>query len=105
MTLESIISKCKGWLDPCPYPRPEGYDGLQVDWGEKAFVNPPWGNIRPFVEKALIECEKGCCVHMLLLAKPTTKVFQDVIFPNEEVEWLRGRVPYHRLRDGTTVCL
>ena len=105
LTPASIMSKYEGWLDPCPHPRPSGFDGLQMDWGEKAFVNPPWGNIRPWVEKALTESGKGCEVHMLLPAKPTTRVFQDIIFPNAEVEWIRGRVPYHRLRDGTTVCL
>ena len=105
LTPASIMSRYEDWLDPCPHPRPEGFDGLAIDWGEKAFVNPPWGNLRPWVDKALVESRKGCCVHMLLPAKPTTKVFQDVIFPKAEVEWIRGRVPYHRLRDGTTVCL
>jgi hypothetical protein len=92
LTPASIMSRYEDWLDPCPHPRPEGFDGLAIDWGEKAFVNPPWGNIRPWVEKALLEREKGCCVHMLIAAKPTTRVFQDIIFPNAEVEWLRGRV-------------
>ena len=92
-------------MDPCPHPRPEGFDGLQVDWGKKAFVNPPWGYIRPWVEKALVERGKGCCVHMLIAAKPTTRVFHDLIFPNADVEWLRGRVPYHRVRDQKTVSL
>ena len=105
LTPASIMSKYEGWLDPCPHPRPSGFDGLQVDWGEKAFVNPPWGNVRPWVEKALLERRKGCCVHMLIAAKPTTRVFHDLIFPNAEVEWLRGSVPYHRLTDGTTVSL
>lgn len=42
---------------------------------------------------------------MLLLAKPTTSVLQDIIFPNGKMEWIQGRAPYHKLRDGATVCL
>ena len=105
LTPDSIMSKYATYYDPCPHPRPFGFNGLEVDWGEKAFVNPPWGNIRPWVEKAVLESKRGCCVHMLLPATPTTRVFQDVILPNAEVEWLRGRVAYHRLIDGKTVCL
>ena len=105
LTPDCIMSKYEDWFDPCPHPRPSGFDGLQVNWGDKASVNPPWRHIRPWVEKALIESGKGCCVHMLLAAKPTTSVFQDIIFSNGKVEWIRGRVPYLRLRDGKTVSL
>lgn len=30
--------------DPCPYPLPQGYDGLQADWGNSSYVNPPFGS-------------------------------------------------------------
>ena len=63
LTPESIMSKYEGWYDPCPHPRHSGFDGLEVAWGQKAFVNPPWGNIRPWVEKALLERGKGCCAY------------------------------------------
>lgn len=55
-------------FDPCPYPKPEGFDGLTCDWGKASYVNPPFGSIihngkkkgpTAWVRKALMEQAKG----------------------------------------------
>lgn len=54
-------------FDPCPYPRPEGYDALAAPWGRMNFVNPPFrrrdgvNGLGPtaFVRKAIAEQERG----------------------------------------------
>lgn len=55
-------------FDPCPYPKPEGFDGLNADWGSSSYVNPPFGVVlhkgrkkgaTAWVRKALEEHGKG----------------------------------------------
>lgn len=55
-------------FDPCPYPLPDGHDGLTCDWGTSNYVNPPFGSIMhngkkkgatAWVRKALEEQKKG----------------------------------------------
>lgn len=47
-------------FDPCPNPRPAGYDGLSESWKESNWVNPPfWGGITGWIRKAIAEQERG----------------------------------------------
>jgi hypothetical protein len=55
-------------FDPCPYPKPEEFDGLTEEWGESNYVNPPFGTIMrdgkkkgitAWARKAIAEYKKG----------------------------------------------
>jgi hypothetical protein len=54
--------------DPCPYPKPEGFDGLNEEWGKISYVNPPFGVVdingkkvgaTAWFRKAKVEADKG----------------------------------------------
>jgi hypothetical protein len=55
--------------DPCPFPKPESYDGLTAEWGSSSYVNPPFGSIigadgkkkgpTAWARKAITEYQKG----------------------------------------------
>jgi hypothetical protein len=55
-------------FDPCPYPKPDDFDGLTCDWGVRNYVNPPFGSIihegkkkgpTAWMRKAIEEQKKG----------------------------------------------
>lgn len=55
-------------FDPCPYPKPDNFDGLTDDWGQSNWVNPPFGSIihngkkkgpTAWARKAIEEQKKG----------------------------------------------
>ena len=55
-------------FDPCPYPKPDDFDGLTCEWGQSNYVNPPFGSIMhegkkkgptAWMRKAIEENRKG----------------------------------------------
>lgn len=46
-------------FDPCPYPKPDDFDGLTAEWGQSNYVNPPFKGPTAWVRKAIEEFKKG----------------------------------------------
>lgn len=55
-------------FDPCPFPKPADFDGLTCEWGQRNYVNPPFGSIvhqgkkkgpTAWMRKAIEEQRKG----------------------------------------------
>lgn len=40
--MKELDDEFKFDFDACPFPRPAGFDGRQVEWGNSTYVNPPF---------------------------------------------------------------
>jgi hypothetical protein len=79
-------------FDPCPLNA--NFDGLSIDWESRSFVNPPYSNLKAWIQKSFDESKKGKLVVMLIPARTDTKAFHEIIFPNAEVRFLKGRLKF-----------
>ncbi len=69
----------EGWFDPCPLnPNPE-IDGLELEWKDKTYVNPPYSTPSKWIYKAIEENKKGKTIALLIRFDPTTKYFRALI--------------------------
>jgi site-specific DNA-methyltransferase (adenine-specific) len=81
--------------DPCPLNPKPLIDGLVVPWGNRVFVNPPYSNPRPWIEKAIEESKNGKIVVMLLRGDTSTAWFHDLVWGKAEVRFIRGRLRFN----------
>lgn len=81
-------------FDPCPLHA--DFDGLNVEWGQSNFINPPYSQKlkEAFIRKGYEQSLKGKVCVMLLPVSTSTKIFHDVIYPNAEIRFLKGRVKF-----------
>lgn len=67
--MEEINAEFDIDFDPCPYPKPDDFDGLAAEWGQSNYVNPPFGSYvgtdgkkkgpTAWARKAIAEYKKG----------------------------------------------
>lgn len=92
---DKLYAEFKFDFDPCPiYAK---FDGLQVEWGNSNFVNPPYSlKLKSaFVKKAIEESKKGKVCVLLLPVSTSTALFHDYIKPNaKEIRFIRGRISF-----------
>ena len=81
-------------FDPCPLNSP--FDGLNVRWGKRNFINPPYSRKlkEAFIRKAFEESKKEKLCVMLLPVSTSTIIFHEIIYPHAEIKFLKGRVKF-----------
>lgn len=93
-------------FDPCPYPLPEGFDGLTCEWGLSSYCNPPFGSIihegkkkgpTAWARKAIKEHKKG---KRVVLVYPVDKWVLMLLEAGAKVENL-GDVKWLATEDRT----
>ena len=82
-------------FDPCPLFAE--FDGLNTEWGDSNFVNPPYSRKLKdaFVIKAIEESKRGKLCVCLLPVSTSTILFHEHIQPHaSEIRFLKGRVRF-----------
>ena len=79
--------------DPCP--AQPIIDGLESDWGNVNFVNPPYGKeIGKWIQKGYEENLKGKTVVFLIPSRTDTRWWHDYIMKANEIRFIRGRLRF-----------
>lgn len=80
-------------LDPCPLGGAEnGLARLFTSWdGRRVFVNPPYSDIRPWLERA----GEALLAVYLIPARTDTRWFHEIVLPKAtEIRFIRGRLKF-----------
>jgi hypothetical protein len=66
-----------GWFDPCPLSKGlVERDGLTTEWiGDKIFINPPYSNMKPWIDRAIRENRNGKTIALLVKNDSSTQWF------------------------------
>ena len=83
----------KGMFDPCPLF--SGVDGLKIEWGEINFVNPPYSNLKAWIEKSIEQADKGKKVLLLIPARTDTKAFKLLFCYGSIISFITGRLRFN----------
>ena len=85
-----------GCFDPCPID-PQ-WDGLEIEWKEKNFVNPPYSDISSWVDKSIDEVIKNnSIVYLLVPSRTDTKWFHKLMNKSDihiELNFIKGRLKF-----------
>jgi hypothetical protein len=99
-----LVAEFGPLYDPCPHPRPDGFDGLSASWKTEgtaaAYCNPPFTTgFIAWVKKAMAERDKGVTV---LLAVPMyqNRIIAMLTEAGAEIRYL-GVPNWLSLEDGT----
>jgi site-specific DNA-methyltransferase (adenine-specific) len=78
------------FFDPCP--SNPTFNGLKIEWEKNNFVNPPYSQIKKWIDKAIEEKIKGHYSVLLLPARTDTQWFKKLLDKGAKIYLLEGRL-------------
>lgn len=82
--------------DPCPSSVPLK-KGLKNEWGKRVFVNPPYSDIKNWVQMCWghVNLNDGVDVVVLLIPSRTdTKYWHEYVMKAKEIRFIKGRLKF-----------
>lgn len=79
-------------FDPCPIN--PNFNGLEVNWGDCSFCNPPYSKIKFWVEKSYKEFKYGKTVVLLIPSRTDTKWWHEYVMKASEIRFIKGRLKF-----------
>ena len=81
-------------FDPCPTnPQFDGIDS-RTQWGKVNFVNPPYNQIKVWVETCHRKSLGGATVVMLIPSRTDTRWWHDYVMKAKEIRFIKGRLKF-----------
>ncbi len=90
---QTLFAEFRFTCDPCP--SLPSADGLNSEWGERCFVNPPYGRqIGKWVAKAHEQANKGKLVVLLIPSRTDTRWWHEHCMAADEIRFIPGRLHF-----------
>lgn len=77
-----------------------GRNGLMREWRSPCFVNPPYSDILPWMEKAALEARAGKVVVLLVPSRTDTRWWHEYAMKAKEIRFIRGRLKFGNATTG-----
>ena len=81
-------------FDPAPLRSNTKFNGLDIEWGNRNFVNPPYSQLKAWCKKAYEESKKGKLVVMLIPSRTDTIAWHEYCMKAKEIVFIKGRLKF-----------
>ena len=82
-------AKCDHYFSP-------EQDGLAQPWTGVVWCNPPFGNVTPWLQKAVRSTQAGTLVVCLLPSRTGTRWFRSYVLPHAEIRYVAKRLRFNQ---------